>query len=159
MRSAVTRSSRGTATALLLTVALALAGCGGGGNDAASSTAPAAPATDRATALVLAVCTQSTRAVPEVPGPDAPAADGRRYVRAVESAMRTLAPDVDRLAERTPGRRAVLLDLADRMRRVADVARRTPDGRATGDGANDLASAIARLNVAATRERLLQCGL
>jgi hypothetical protein len=73
--------------------------------------------------------------------------------------MRTLAPDVEQLAERTPGRRRVLLDLAGRMRRVADVAGRTPDGRATGDGANDLAAAIARLNVAATRERLLQCGL
>jgi hypothetical protein len=73
--------------------------------------------------------------------------------------MSTLAPDLDRLAAQDPSRRRVLTDLARRMRAVATVARRTTDGRAAPGTENDLASTIAVLNVAATRENLPQCGL
>jgi hypothetical protein len=142
-----------------------VAGCGGGDADSgdagptATTTATSIPGADRATQLLLAVCAQTIRTVPDVPGPEATAADGRAYLRAVETAMSTLAPDLDRLATQDPSRRRVLIDLARRMRAVATVARRTTDGRAAPGTENDLASTIAVLNVAATRERLPQCGL
>lgn len=110
-------------------------------------------------ALVVAVCSTATRPVPEVPDAEAPAADRRAYLAAVERAMRTLAPEVDRLAARNAGERGALGELARRMRAVAVVARRTSDDRAAPGAENDLAGALARLNVTATRERLPQCGL
>lgn len=146
-------------TASVAAVALlALTGCGGGGDDPAPD-APTAPAADRSTALITAVCSAATKAVPPVPGPDASATDGRGYVRAVTTATRSLSRDLDRLAAQEADRRAVLTELADRARDVNAVARRTRDGRSTGGAANDLAGAIATLNVAATRDRLPQCGL
>lgn len=159
MTDVVLRSPRRLATAAVLAGALALAGCGGGDDEPAASTPSTSATTAQQVELVAAVCAQSTKAVPEVPGPDASAAAARRYVRAVRTAMSTLAPDLERLARQEPDRRRVLTDLSRRMRAVATVARRTPDGRATAGSANDLPGTIATLNLAATRAGLPQCGL
>ena len=115
--------------------------------------------TDRSRDLVVAVCQSTVREVPAVPDEGASASERRTYLRAVERAMRTLAPDLERLAGRDAGRRATLLDLARRMRAVETVARRTVAGQVPDGDANDLATTLARLNVLATRERLPQCGV
>ncbi|MDO9408478.1 MAG: hypothetical protein Q7T67_08675, partial [Patulibacter sp.] len=153
-----TRPARRAASASVVAL-LALAGCGGGddGTTPAATTAPVAA--DRSAALITAVCSAATKPVPPVPGPGTSAADGRTYVRAVATATATLASDLDRLASQEADRRDVLAELAARARGVNAVARRTRDGRSAGGAANDLAGAIARLNVAATRDRLPQCGL
>ncbi|CAB4933808.1 unannotated protein [freshwater metagenome] len=153
-----TRPARRTATVSVAAL-LALTGCGGGGDDPAPAGTTAPVAADRGTALITAVCSAATKAVPPVPGPRATAAEGRAYVRAVVRATSALAGDLDRLAAQEADRRAVLTELADRARDVTAVARRTRDGRSTGGAANDLAGSIATLNVAATRDRLPQCGL
>lgn len=155
----VARPPRRLAAAAVLAAGLALAGCGGGGGSTAAAPPSGTTTGPRSVDLVAAVCAQETRAVPEVPDAAAPAAETRTYVRAVERAMDRLAPDLERLAAQDPARQRVLEDLARRMRAVAAVARRTTSGTASSAGANDLASTIAVLNVATTRERLLQCGV
>lgn len=143
--------------------ALALAGCGGGESSGGvadgSAAGPATGADDRAQALIVAVCQTELRGVPAVPDEGAGAAERRGYLRAVERATRRLAPDLDRLAAQDTARRAVLTELARRMRAVADVARASAAGRVAAGAENDLATTLAKLNVLATRERLPQCGV
>lgn len=147
--------------ALAVAAVLSLAGCGGGDDTATPAPTTIGPVGEAAEfrALVAAVCSTTTRSVPEVPDADAPAAERRRYLEAVERAMSSLAPEVDRLGGRDLSERQTLNELARRMRAVAAVARRAEDDRGTPGTENDLAGTLARLNVAATRGRLPQCGL
>lgn len=148
--------------ATLVAVAiLALAGCGGEDNPTATAptTTGAAGAVADFRALVVAVCSTATRPVPEVPDAEAPTADRRAYLDAVERAMGSLGPELDRMAVQNAAERNVLTELARRMRAVAAVARRTDAARPTPGAENDLVSSLVRLNVAATRDRLPQCGL
>lgn len=123
-----------------------------------TTTGPAGSATTPR-ALLVAVCATATRAVPEVPDDRDPPAVQRAYLVALEGAMGSLASDVDRLASRSPAERNLLGELSRRMRGVAAVARRRLADDAGPATDNDLASSLARLNVAATRERLPQCGV
>lgn len=159
MRPPARRPNRVATLAVATT--LALAGCGGGDDGAAPLPTTTGPVGEAAEfrALVVAVCSTATRPVPEVPDAQAPAADRRAYLVAVERAMGSLAPELDRLATRNAGERNLLRELARRQRAVAAVARRTGDDRSTPGAENDMAGALAKLNVAATRDRLPQCGL
>jgi hypothetical protein len=144
----------------VLAVAAVLAGCGAGEDAAAPSATTTGPVGEAAEfrALLVAVCSTATRPVPEVPDADAPTAVRRTYLAAVERAMTDLAPEVERLGGANADERDTLRELARRMRAVAAVARRTDAGSPAG-AENDLAGSLARLNVAATRERLPQCGV